>query len=267
MAQALSEYRQVMNKPHAPLENYLAGANDSDTYRTGVMQYMASGGKVPGWYTGNFDKDKPNIDAAVNATMSPQQQLIRQEAQTRMADSTESREARLKLQQETERRRAQDSAAKREGLQQQRAIPSKGDRLQAHEVLGGIMGEGYITAPQHVLNAAAEKAASIAKSQMSEPGAVGVDYESLLQDAFNDMIAKGELKLPDKGTYLGDLTGGLIGKESKPAGFSPQGVQVLKPAAQASTSPVAVKSINDYNALPAGALYVHPSDGKTYRKK
>lgn len=253
--------------PSKPFENFLGSVTDQESYRPAIMQYIAAGGKRPKWFTGNYEIDKPNIEAAINATMTPQQQLIRQEAKQKSADLQEARQARIEMQREALTNRERESALKREGMQRKAAIPTRTDRLLAHDVLGGVLGDAYSTMPQATLDAIAARAAAGAKSKSGTDEAKGVDFEELLQDEVNGMIQRGELKLPQKGTGMRGFLG--IGQPELPAEFKPQGTA---PAQQqdgkiAPIKPVALKTIADYNSLPSGALYIHPSDGKTYRKK
>jgi hypothetical protein len=256
-------------QPSHPLENYLGAVQSQDQYRPAMMQYLAAGGKRPKWFTGNFEIDKPQIEAAIAATMTPKEQAIRQETKQRMLDLEEARTARIDLAKEVEARRAQEAAQKREGIKAKAAIPNRDDRLQALQVLGGLVGAGFSQMPINAQDAAAAKAASIAKAKMGTPEAQGVDFESLLSDAYNEMILNGELKLPQEGTGLRGWFG--VGQPEQTAGFKPRGAE--PPAAPASSSekpapsaPVKVQSRADYDSLPVGSLYVHPN-GKTYRKK
>lgn len=257
----------VGQKPSHPLENFLGGVDSQESYRTAMMQYIASGGRRPKWYTGNYEADKGNIDAAIGATMTPMQQMQRAEAVQRNQDLEEARLARIQLAKDVEARRSREAALKREGISEKPAIPKREERIQALSVLGGMLGEGFDKMSQREQDAAATRAASIAKQNAMSESSKGVDFESLLQDAYNDMIAKGELKLPQEGTGLRGFLG--IGQEAKPAGFSPKGSTPQDQVPQSlsiPSAPAKVQSRADYDALPIGALYVHPN-GKTYRKK
>lgn len=250
--------------PSKPLENFLGSVSDQESYRPAMMQFVASGGQKPTWYTGNFEVDKPNIEAAINATMTPQQQMIRQEAQQKSADLQEARQARIALQREALTNREREAALKREGMQRKAAIPTRTDRLLAHDVLGGVLGDAYSTMPQATLDAIAARAAAGAKAKSGTEEAKGVDFEELLQDEVNGMLQRGELKLPQKGTGMRGFLN--VGQPELPAEFKPQGA-APEQQQTAPSQPVSLKTLSDYNSLPSGALYIHPSDGKTYRKK
>lgn len=255
-------------KPSKPLENFLGGVDSQESYRTSMMQYLASGGRKPKWYTGNYEADKGNIDAAIGATMTPLQQMQRAEAAQRNQDLEEARLARIQLAKDVEARRSREAALKREGMAPKKIVPDKNERIQADTALASLLGEEAYNAMSHYSRmAVADKAASLAKTQMGTEEAKGVDYTSLLQDAYNELIASGELKLPQEGTGLRGFLG--FGQEAKPAGFSPKGSTPQDQVPQSPSAPSApakVQSRADYDALPVGALYVHPN-GKTYRKK
>ncbi len=283
MTQALAEYERVMNKPHPPLENYLARVSDPESYRTAITQYQAAGGRTPSWYTGNFEQDRPNVETAVAASMTPQQQQVRQEAQQKALDLEEARTARIQLAKDTEARKAKEAALTREGLAQKNAIPGKNERTTALYVLGGVLGDKFGNLSDREQDAAAARAASIAKQQKLSEEGKDVDFESLVSDAYTQMLASGELKMPEEGTTLGNLTHGLIGTQAKPATFKPAtgaapvapAAAPVAPAAAPSASPtippnpnvaVRINSLADFNSLPHGAIYIHPKDGKPYRK-
>lgn len=250
----------VGKKPDKPLENLLGSVDSQESYRTAMMQYLAAGGRKPKWYTGNYENDQGNIAAAIGATMTPLQQMQRAEAVQRNKDLEEARVERGKLAREREERLSREAALKREGMATKPAIPKRDERIQALNVLGGVLGEGFDQMSQREQDAVATRAASIAKQNaMSEDGK-GVDFESLLQDAYNDMIAKGELKLPQEGTGLRGFLG--FGQESKPAGFSPKGTT---PQGQAPQGPSTQKA-----QAPAAAieyLKAHPELRDAFKKK
>jgi len=249
--------------PAHPLENYLGGVQSQDEYRPAMLQYLASGGKKPKWFTGNYEVDKPNIEAAISATMTPKEQAIRQEAQTKMVDLEEARQARIQLAKEVELRRSQDAALKREGIKAQASIPKREDRLQALQVLGGILGEGFGRLSLQAQDAAAAKAASIAKAKVGTPEAQGVDFESLLSDAYNEMISKGELRMPQAGSFFNLIGSGPV--FDQPAAFKPGGMAQPAPqAAPKAPAPAAPKAgeVQQGYRFKGG----NPADPKSWEK-
>lgn len=195
-------------KPTHPLENYLGGVTSQDDYRTSMMQYISTGGKRPKWYTGNFEVDKPNIDAAISSTMTPMQQIDRENAKTRIADLKESKDARIELAKKAQDDKTKEDALKREGLEKKAVIAKREERLQAHTVIAGILGAEAINIPEEEINAIATRLASRAKTKFDP--SEGGDFEEALQNEVDGMIAAGELKLPEPSTGLGKL-GSYVG--------------------------------------------------------
>jgi hypothetical protein len=262
MTKAIEDYHKLMAKPGGhPLENFLGGVDDQESYRPAMMQYVASGGKRPAWYTGNYEKDKSNIDTAINATMTPEQQMKRQEAQTKQQDLQETRAARITAVDRAATDKEKESASKREALAQKAMTVHREDRIGAHNVLVGALGPDYLTTPSNITDAISERIASAAKAKRGTPEAEGLSTEELMQDEVNSMIARGELKLPEKGNYLGNLTHGIIGTQSSPAQFNRQGTQ---PTA-APTEPAAAPT--EPAAAPAPIVAAAPSAGPTDKAK
>lgn len=264
MASAIAEYQRVMAPKNThPMENYLGGVQSQEEYRPAMLQYLSNGGKQPGWFTGNFEVDKPNIDAAINATMTPQQQMVRQEAQQKSADLQEARQARLQLAKDVELRRAQDAAQKREGMKAKISIPNRDDRLQALQVLGGLAGEKFGGMPIQAQDAAAARAAAIAKSKVGTPEAQGVDFESLLGDAYNEMLLKGELKMPQESSFPYGFMG--MGQAGATANFKPQiGGGAAAPVAPPPTAATVKRqpTAKDFELLKA-----HPEFKEAFKTK
>jgi hypothetical protein len=234
---AIAEYQKVMApKNKHPLENYLGSVSDQESYRPAILQYLANGGRLPQWHTGNYEVDQPNIEAAIASTMTPEQQMKRSEVQEKNKDLKEARNARIAIAQQTQKDKERMDAAKREGMLQA-LKPNREDRISAHNVLSGILGNDYLTVPKDTVDAISERIASRAKTAMSDPENKGVDYESLMQEEVNDMILNGELKMPDKGSFLGNISFGVLGKESQKTEFNPQGTSSQDWIARAQADP------------------------------
>lgn len=222
----------------APVENYLASVSGPEDYRSTMLQYLAQGGKKPKWYTGDYDLDKQNIETAIAVTMTPQQQLVRQDAHQKLQDLQEARQARLDLQKQKLNEQTRAQAAKQAGLeanQSLKAIPTKEQRTQALGALESALGtEVFNQLPIDQQDSAARMIAAKAKAALMSPEGKGVDFETLIQDQLDEMIAKGQLNPGKEGSFFG-LIGGekpsfKPGKTEQPA-TPKQSLQVPQPGA------------------------------------
>ncbi len=244
-------------KPEHPLENYLGGVKSQEEYRTSMMQYIASGGKKPKWYTGNFETDQPNIEAAIGATMTPQQRMQRDEVKVRQEDLNETRDARIQAAKDSAVERQREQAAKQEGIKQKAATVTREDKVTAHNVLGGVLGADYAKTPKVMLDAVAARVAAGAKKMLNKPEAKDADIEELMSEEIDHMIQRGELKMPDKGTFIGrwadTLTFGasdyLFGGAATPTEFIPKGNEQPKTEQEAEAK-------NKANASKAGEDWI-----------
>jgi hypothetical protein len=225
-----------------------------------MMQYLSAGGKKPAWYTGDYETDKVNIDAAIEASMTPMQQLTRKSQQENLQSLQENREAQLELRKQAQADKVREQVAKREAIKPKTSevIPTKNERVMADEALEGLLGsETYTQLPPEQAADVARTVAARAKAKMNTLEGKGVDYESLVQDELQELMAKGELKKGKEGGWFG------IGSE-KPSFTRAEKSSVR--GEEASVKPAQLQSKADYDKLPKGAVYVHPN-GKMYRKK
>jgi hypothetical protein len=206
-----------------PLENYLASVSGPDDYRTTMMQYLAQGGKKPSWYTGDYESDKGNIETSIAATMTPQQQLVRQDAHQRLADLQESRKARLELQKEKLAEQAKAQAAKQAGIANKtpnpnQIIPNKDQRSQALGALESALGSSVFSQlPPDQQDSAARTIAAKAKAAMMTPEGKGIDYETHLQDQLDEMMATQQLNPGKEGSFFGLIGGEKPSFKGKPS--------------------------------------------------
>ncbi len=229
-----------------PLENYLGGVKDQESYRPAMLQYLSNGGRRPKWYTGNYETDAPNINAAISATMTPEQQMKRHEVQIRQQDLEEQRKARNQLYKDKEAEREREAAAKQELGKQKAQSIGREDKLTAHSVLAGVLGPDYATTDKGTLDAMGVRIASRAKSMMNSEEGKGLDLEEAMQSAVDDMVLTGELKMPTEGTWLGRMTGGIVGPNKTPVKFNRNGTEQpqQQTAAAASAAPVAASQVS-----------------------
>jgi len=207
MAEALKEYQQVMgpkNQTH-PLENYLGAVDSPESYRTAMMQFVANGGKRPNWYTGNYDMDKGNIDVALNATMTPQQQEVRMEAQERLAATKESREANRALREKAQMQKDREDALKREDKEKARAlrtIPSPTQLKSATDALETRLGaDMFDQMPAEQRTAVAREISAKAKTRLATEG-TDADYNSLVEEELDKTVASGRLTMGKEGSWF-----------------------------------------------------------------
>jgi len=217
-----------------PLENYLGAVDSPESYRTAMMQYVASGGKKPQWYTGNYEMDQGNIETALEATMTPQQQLVRSESRERLAGAKESREASRLLREQAALAKDRENALKREDKGKALAlktIPSSDQVVKATDTLESRLGaEQFDAMPAEQRTAVARQISSRAKARLAMEGSAA-DYNSLVEEEMDKAIANGELKMGKEGSWF--FNRGAEAPSFKPSSREPQAAPAGAPAANA----------------------------------
>jgi hypothetical protein len=201
-----------------------------------MMQYIASGGKSPQWYTGNFETDQPNIEAAIGATMTPMQRMQRDDVKVKQEDLQVQREAQRQVKKDAAQQHIREQAAKQEGIKQKAATIGREDKLTAHSVLAGVLGADYSTTDPNMLNAISVRVAAGAKKMLNTPEAGDSNIEDLMQEEVDNMIQRGELKMPEKGTFLGRWSQGILGQQASGTKFNRKGTEQPKTEAEAANN-------------------------------
>lgn len=209
----------------------LGSISSPETYRQAMMGLVSSGASVPQWYTGNYERDKPFITQAVNASLSRKEQLG-MEHQQRSEDLAERQfqqrikeheisakhaEAQLALQTQNARdldRYRQESLAqsdsisaqKREGKEKYRSISPTANELRLANNLVESRDE-FKELPYAQKEALAADIASTAKRSMVKEDDPDSDFGDYLDDALHK--AKGRIT-PDTRKFFG-----LIGDAPK----------------------------------------------------
>lgn len=198
------EMKYAASQKRNPIANYLSGVTGQDDYRSAMIQYLSAGGKKPDWYTGDYASDKMNIDTAIEASMTPREQLQRREAQQRLDQLQDYRQERLNLQKQAQQDKVREQVAKREAVKPTQIIPTSNERKMANEALEGVLGaDMFDQLPREQTNEVARTVAAKAKAKMATPEGKGLDYETLLQDELDELIAKGQLKKGKEGGWFG----------------------------------------------------------------
>ena len=224
-----------------PLANYLGAVDSPESYRSAMMQYIAGGGQKPRWYTGNYEMDKQNIDTAINATMTPKEQLIRQEAQDRIESTKVQREATQLYKEEQLRLREREMAAKREKVVPQKSVPTKDERNMALDATEEVLGADlFAKMPSEQQNGVAREVASRAKARIAQ--GEKAEYGDILNEELDKLIAEGKLKPGKEGSWF-------FGMGGEAPSFSSRGVVGVKPAAAVPPVPKSGEVVKGYQYL------------------
>ncbi len=183
--------------PAHPMENYFGSISSQEEYRPALMQYLAAGGKRMPFMTGNWEHDAPQIEAVVNATMTPEQQMKRREIEQRNAELEEARKARIQIAKDKEAARQREVAAKQEAAVQKAQSIGREDKLTAHSVLAGALGPDYAKTDKGTLDAMGVRIASKAKAMLNTEKGKGLSLEEAMQKQIDQMVLNRELVLTE----------------------------------------------------------------------
>ena len=190
----------------------LLASVDATTYQPLMLERMAQGKEIPKWYTGNYETDKPFIQAAANAALTRQQQVEADNKATRAEIynmKTEGAIAKaqaqaIQAQAELERKRQKDEnlriwreqeqkqkdkdlALKQQKLEKKQSlVPSKTELGMALDtVLEHPELKGLDSASQ---NAAATEIAAKAKKSLTDDDTI--DYADALSEAASEVAKR-----------------------------------------------------------------------------
>lgn len=237
MVEALNEYRAATQpKISVPVENYLAAATSQETYGPAMKQYVGKGGHAPSWFTGDFAHDKPFIDTAVAATMSPKDQMIRHESMQKIQIGDERLKAYEEFKREQNRLKEREAADKQAGRESKKSlVPTDKEKGMIDLLLKDR--EEYSTIDPKSIQAIGATVASRVKHRMAT-GDRG-DFSEMANEEMDDIMHS---LIVDK--TGGSLFGLLPGKKR----FRPD-----SPEAKADAKPIAMPSSK--TDLKTGQIY------------
>jgi len=254
MVEALNEYKQAMQpKISVPVENYLGAAHNQETYQAAMKQYQQRAGKTPGWFTNDYEHDKPFIETAIAATMSPKDQMIRKEAEQKIAQGDTKLKKWEDFKREQQRLKDREITAKIEGGEAKKSVvPTDKEKVIVGELLKAS--EAYPNIDPKSIQAITDMAASRVKFRMiKEKG----DFSEMVREELDDImdtLVQGQ----------GSMFGLMPGKKKLPGGDKPAVDKSSGAPPAKSTKPPGVP------AAPAGAidyLRQHPEAKEQFRQK
>lgn len=250
----------------------LAAATGPENYPEAMQEYLQRGGKLPQWYTGDWEKDKDKVQFAADSSMKASDQAKRENARVRtdLAISNQSRLlektladvqiATVKSQQQQERtdNAKRESDRRSANDQQASVLKSRADTKDKEDAMDELKArpeaEGLGAAERRAL---ALRAATGARRRLVKEGG---NFDDLLNEEIDKLLdPKTGVLEPAKKTRKGFDIPFL--------GYDVMTPAKLKPRAKGAEAPAPVTKKVD--APPAALQYLksHPESAAAFKEK